>query len=270
MEYPKHLRKYIPPDFKIEKYEAAKNLDLYGWFVNLSMRIIYQSSPSDCIELGVILVKPPFNASNYTGVDLSYLESEFGVVKRLVLDDLMNVIEDLEKDGRNRDFIELYQHVSENGDSISAKKKLRTFDIPKIDSEEWLSIDLSFSDNEIKNAFENWLKRKRQDILGSNTVRRSGREPVIRDFSKAAIRRWHSNRVLPYLDLKNWNSVQGNNVTSEILGQILFPNNKNGSTSMIDDTVKPLAKKLLSSQIRNRMWGAFGELEKEYFNEMFK
>jgi hypothetical protein len=39
---------------------------------------------------------------------------------------------------------------------------------------------------------------------------------------------------------------------------------------MIDDTVKPLAKKLLSSQIRNRMWGAFGELEKEYFNEMFK
>jgi hypothetical protein len=118
----------------------------------------------------------------------------------------------------------------------------------------WLEVDLTCSDSEITAAFSGWLKRTRDKAKNKipNTKRRKYK---LKQFSSATLRKWHDAKVLAYLDLVAWNSLKCNKVTSKTLGSILFPNPKDprDSTTLINDTVKPLAYELISKNILDRI-----------------
>jgi len=153
------------------------------------------------------------------------------------------------------EFMDLY-NFDQNESRDAQKKKLlnsfRPYGFDKGNTCAWLSVDFSCSDKEITQAFDLWLKQSRKKLDKPNVAPQKSRDRKVKQFGDTARRKWYATKILPYLDLVNWNLLHENNPTSAVLGEILFPSNPS-STDMINDTVKPLAKKLTSHAMNSRM-----------------
>lgn len=267
--YPEHLQKYIPPDFDLAKYDKAANMDLLHWIHNLNKRCdlnvdVKQDEIAANINVGIctdILLTEALIKDSIIGDRAEYVS----LVRELTCYEVLDKGEELNNDA---DLNALFKKVQNENDTNP-----RTFQktLGKLNNvlaanginedgsySAWLEVDLACSDSEITEAFSSWLKRTRERTKNRiNKPKR--REYKLNKFNKVAFRKWHDAKVIPYLDLVTWNLLEGNKVTSKILGDILFPNPKdrNDPTAVINDTVKPLADKLTSDNTMNRMYKFF-------------
>lgn len=277
--YSEHLKKYIPPSFYLEKYNDTANIDLVTWHLNLSARF-----------LGYLMSQNPSISVEETHLDQIRLMNEqnieMGVMQEdgygLFLNDLMmkdqaehtSVVRNityyelfaLTDAIKTEELEQLYSDVNISFFPLVNQTKLGKLNefIPFSDYyiEDDLSlvqIDFDCSDSEIKDAFSGWLRQEREKRKEESISKR--REYKLKIFSQATFRKWHDDKVLAYIDLVTWNFIQGNKLTSKIIGDILFPAHKDlrNSTAMIDDTLKPLAAKLTDITTLKRMAKVFAE-----------
>jgi hypothetical protein len=106
-----------------------------------------------------------------------------------------------------------------------------------------VGVDLSAPDEVIKKQFSLWLRRKRQEV-----DQLTGFTPPSK-FSEADFRQWHRLRILAFLDLEMFAYHLDLNLTDEMIGQRLFPDEYDvGIGERIRKTVRPLAARLTSSE----------------------
>ena len=278
--YPEHLKKYIPPNFDLAKYENAKNMDLENWFRNLMFRQLITAKEGDDYFLNIHLEHGAFLSPAMTdeqiielypdGAD-QYGPNSLAVVRNVLLKEVMWVANDINLRADHQKFIDLYNYCEEatadDEDRSSQLNNYLALEDKNGSDDVWLSVDFSCSDSEIQQAFDFWLKKTRKRLDNVNVHSKKRREPKTNQFNSVTRGKWYKNKVLPYLDLANWNHLQGNNVTSAILGEILFPDNM-GSTATIDDTVKPLASKLTSTDVTKRMMAVVYELNRQKIDKL--
>lgn len=100
-------------------------------------------------------------------------------------------------------------------------------------------VSLSVPDKILISQFMQWVndKRKEENINVSKPI------------SKSAMRRWHDNRLLQYLDLVQWYWVNGLKPLSHgQAGQIIFPDDPRGGVNeRIRQTVRPLAQGIIDN-----------------------
>lgn len=273
--YSDHLDKFIPEEFNLEKYELAVNMSLECWLANLSMRFLgYISSKADMdsvddsqkalirnintrnIQNGVITDKRINELLN--GLIMHDQSESSSVVKELTYLELFSLADSLKSPELEKLYIEteISTFSALNQDNAGKLNDfISTSDAYPEDELSFLQIDMNCSDNEIKAAFSGWLQQEREKRKSDKSSNR--REHQMKNFNTVAFRKWHDARVIAYLDLVTWNYLEGNKVTSNMLGKILFPEteirDKRDPNAMVNDTVKPLANKLTDRTTLKRM-----------------
>lgn len=273
--YSEQLSKFIPEGFTLEKYQAAANMSLECWLANLSMRFLgYISSKADMdsvddsqkalirnintrnIQNGVITDK---RINELLNVLIMHDRSESSsVVKELTYLELFSLADSLKSPELEKLYIETELSTFSVLNQDNAGKLndfISTSDAYPEDELSFLQIDMNCSDNEIKAAFSGWLQQEREKRKSDKSSNR--REHQMKNFNTVTFRKWHDARVIAYLDLVTWNYLEGNKVTSNMLGKILFPEteirDKRDPNAMVNDTVKPLANKLTDRTTLKRM-----------------
>jgi hypothetical protein len=273
--YSDHLDKFIPEEFNLEKYELAANMSLECWLANLSMRFLgYISSKADMdsvddsqkalirnintrnIQNGVITDKRINELLN--GLIMHDQSESSSVIKELTYLELFSLADSLKSPELEKLYIETELStfsVLNHDNAGKLNDFISTSDAYPEDELSFLQIDMNCSDNEIKAAFSGWLQQEREKRKSDKSSNR--REHQMKNFNTVAFRKWHAARVIPYLDLVTWNYLEGNKVTSNMLGKILFPEteirDKRDPNAMVNDTVKPLANKLTDRTTLKRM-----------------
>lgn len=248
---PEHLQKFIPPEFDLAKYEETSQIDLWDWACNLAKRCGLRYEIYDD-ELTIENIKSGVFIADKT--NLRYDDS-ISVVREITVKQVLVMSEELSRK------IETDKYLHENNEDSELNEFISNTDVNTdwlMADPAWLEVDMLCSDKEIKTSFENWLKAYR----GNNPARHKKlkrRQSKLNEFSAATLRRWHDARVLAFLDLEAWNFLEGNKITDQNYGDILFPEFKNlrNNSDYIRNTVKPLAEQLSSQDVIMRMRKVF-------------
>lgn len=133
------------------------------------------------------------------------------------------------------------------------EKPVYSYGVNKEIEHSWLKVDMSCSDSEIRAAFNEWLKLQRD--REKSLIQQKRRVHKIKTINDTTLRKWHDARVLAYMDLMCWNFLNNQKVSSNVLGEILYPNPRlvSDRAKMIDDTTKPYAEKLTSDRFLRRV-----------------
>jgi len=126
----------------------------------------------------------------------------------------------------------------------------------------FVEINLHATDDDLKNAFGEWLSNKRE--------RKSDHLPTPRkeSYTQRDLNEWIQKRVLPYIDLKILAEYYNVNLTLTAAGRILFPDEYYVDLGeRIRKTVKPLAEELLKDSSMYALFVAAGNYEKKYRNK---
>lgn len=234
--------------FDLRKYDAVESFDISDWYFQLEKR--------QTIHL--------FAKENQDLMDRVHI-SRWKVInnsaKKYIASIKENPVLDVSKYKRtiqsvgDTNFFDLRMAASDN-DEI--KKLINApvddFDFKKSDcliisrakssvyaNRAMLTVDLSATDEQITQDFNEWLKSHR---LTANYKVRGKR------FSSKDLRKWINYKILPYLDLTLIADAEDKILTQNVLGRILFPDEYNVDlTERIRRSVKPIAKHLLDKRI---------------------
>lgn len=282
--YSDSLLKFIPPEFDLDKYSKAANMELVDWLANLMARALGYLASEEVFEnlneLQRELIHQQTRANIQNGVHLSHKyeelliqmmsrdEAEYSsVVRDITYFDLSRISDSLLTD----EYQSLYSNIDHpilpllNQDSLGALNQ--KIEIPSLDEENltWLEVDMNCSDNEILADFKSWLKRARSNSDGLS----KSRERKLKTFSKASLSNWHLAKVLPFIDLVTWNKLQGNKVSYKVYGEILYPDPKDltDKTGKVENTVIPHVTKLMSIETLRRMTKVLFSENRKKFTE---
>lgn len=248
-KYSRGLAKYIPPGFDLSNYKEAANMELIDWGRNLSRKhflleqVSSEWAPEDLEERIIHSISCGVTFDGFpTKEDIEYIANSQWI-------DFITVVRDL-RASEIKDRAHELRELDPSKDMLAMESE-NTNDYNLA----WLRVDMTCSDKEIIKAFSGWLERARQSTNALQTKQKR-RTYKLKQFSSASMRRWYENKVLEYLDLVAWNSLKGNKLTSKIIGDILFPNPNDirDSTSIVNDTVKPLVNELTSKDTLDRMF----------------
>ncbi|WP_420956609.1 DUF6387 family protein [Burkholderia gladioli] len=96
-----------------------------------------------------------------------------------------------------------------------------------------VKVDLFSSEDKLVDDFKKWLKATRAALDIPNLQRR---------FKGGDFYRWSQNRILAYLDLSFWAQINGIQLTNQVIGVALFPNEFNVNLAeRVRKVVAPLA-----------------------------
>lgn len=288
--YPEYLKQYIPPEFDIAKYNKTADMPIELWIINILIKLLGYKAYELQIDLSSVsqsdleTLIPAFELVLAKGL-ITELDDNFYLmfndligmdkakytdqVRELTYYDLFTMIEDLKSGEMEKLYLEIGKSINPPIAILLQKKLGKLNQTLDINDKYWenyssslLKVDLDCSDNEIKIAFSDWLKEKRKQQNRQNTKNLPRRENLqMKNLNQTTFRKWHDARVLAYMDLVAWNYLQGNKLTSKIIGDILFPdlNDPRDSKDMVNDKVKPLAIKLVQLNTIKRMIKVFAD-----------
>lgn len=211
-------------DFDVEKYNACEDWDTEMWLVALSLRtpMLHFLRP----HRGG-LTKGPMPKQYFTNERPTYLNVAEEHIKNPIFTREMS-----KKNIRRcapvviRDFIytdifnviQIAEEAEKMGFDAQGGDTLRNAEIAigRTPYNAYLSIDMNATDEIILEKVGNWLKKTRDvtEILPTYP----------RHYIKASdLKGWHSDRLLPYLDLVFWAKLSGYNLSETEMGKMLFP-----------------------------------------------
>ena len=232
--------------FDLRKYDVVQTFDLKKWYIQLEKRQIikrYGKEPLDtndsflismnnkaqeCIDL---IKKAPFlPCENVIGSRLSVRHAEY-----FDLDMAASFNTDL------KDFFKVpLLEIGGSETLIIDQAKTGYIDTAL------LSIDLDATDEQLKEDFSLWLSQQR--AINNQEYRR-------KKFASKDINKWIKYRILPYLDLTLISDWEGNSLTQNKLGRMIFPNEFDiDLTERIRRSVKPIADSLLSFEAMQALY----------------
>jgi len=269
-QYPEYLRKYIPPEFDLTKYGLAANMELPDWFENLWVRLGYQTirMTLDEEQKEAISILNKANISRGILIDGPYYRlmsltfqfdqtTQTSVVRDISYMDLFHKSDLLMTDELAKLYSEVNSFVTPMLDHARFEKltsPVRLNGSMNENSLSWLEVDLDCSDKEIVNAFSSWLQSSRHQLKVEKKLKR--REHQLKKLNKVSFRKWHDEKVLAYIDLAMWNTINETGATNKIYGEILFndPKDLRDKTKKIEDTVKHYARELTSPDFLRRVF----------------
>lgn len=112
---------------------------------------------------------------------------------------------------------------------------------PKAFNRFFISVDLNSTDECLAEEFKKWLKTTRKDA--NFKITRSV-------FCKDDFSRWHTQRLLPYLDLAFWAETQGKKFANVTIGEALFPDElEKNVEDVVRRTVAPHALQIACHEV---------------------
>jgi hypothetical protein len=106
-------------------------------------------------------------------------------------------------------------------------------------------INLSATDEQIKNDFSHWLTHYRKAI---------NYQPQKKLFTQTDFDYWVQYGVIPYLDLTLIAKIEGKKITQNKLAKLIFPNEYDvDTTGRLRDTTKPEAERLIKNNIHRTL-----------------
>lgn len=137
--------------------------------------------------------------------------------------------------------------IARNGSEVCSRlaawemhKKVNEFSGPF-----FVAVDLGASDDFLLREFRVWLRN----------IRKAARVyPVRRVVDDSDLKRWHQQRLLPYLDLDYWATIHGKRFTLPSYSLALFPHRHFGDVEdMVRRTIRPRALKIISDEYLSAM-----------------
>lgn len=281
--------KFYSDWFDLAKYEPLKDLDLHGWFVQLFIRsLLTESSNLELIEqikskpVFEIQIDPVHDAScSITGREKSKViqqckdysgkpsEYQFNTssVKSASAEDMWWI--------KHYNFPIDFMDIDFNmyGESIGSMEQLEFLNTP-IDEflikggfsseHSHVVVDLTATDEQIKNDFNRWLTQYREF---------KGIKPRKRNFTKNDMEEWVKLKLLAYLDLILIANNENQKITQAEIGKLLYPDVLGevvDPTERIRKTTRPKAIGLLNQATFNEMKLQIGKaIEGKYFCDNF-
>lgn len=230
----------LPAEFSIEKYSSVCDFDICDWVVNLELRMlsmfmeIFYRKNGENDKFGyrcdLILDNPIITGSHLKIKDTP------GLSKYIYASSVQDF-----------DATDFYWHGREFVDNARMNKYMEGFHeyfhryelgvedfdpelISRIESPYYkmttecgindsgdvlLKVDLHGSAEKIKDDFAKWLDRKRVELEIATPKKK---------FSNGDFSGWANNAILPYLDLTIWARANKCEITQQLLGTTLFPN----------------------------------------------
>ena len=241
----------LPASFEIEKYDACANFTAVDWYLNLVPRAIrltfsasnvntelgrYQAGAIHSLDYPIVRRRMVTPEDGYSGtLERSSVRDQTAyelVSGHSALDDdtgkYRNAHEFLERNGRAtpldadweqaRDFTAF--EIAYDTLNVPAWKMLKDLNFPQ-SREAMARVDLSATNEKILADFKAWLLSTR--VASQAPVRKN-------QFTPSIFRRWHVERILAYMDLRYWAQTHGLTITSAVIGNALFPNERNTSS----------------------------------------
>lgn len=271
--YREHLEEYIPPGFDLTKYDACINMSLIGWIENISARLLIYLACLKNIESITSEQKKLFEEIIENNIDMGVLsdthvrkviegviqddEADYSsIVKEITYFELFYLADTFKTEELEKLYAEINFPVFPliNQDSLGELNQPVSFNMDEDAENAWLKVDLTCSKKEIIEAFSGWLTRAK--AARENTENKpSSRERKINIFNETAFRKWHAERVLPYIDVFIWNKLKGNKLTDQEIGTILYPDPRDirDKGKLVFFNTKPYVEKLMSIATFRRM-----------------
>lgn len=117
----------------------------------------------------------------------------------------------------------------------------------------FIAVDLGAPDDFLQHEFKVWLKSVRK-AAGVNLIRRT--------VNASDLKRWHEQRLLPYLDLAYWAMIHEKRITLPNFALALFPDKfDEGVEDIVRKTTQPRASEIIGdeflSALRLQIWMSF-------------
>lgn len=261
----------IPASFSLSKYDEVAQFDAAQWFVNLEKRYLL-------LEQSTLFDESYKFFKNRIKKDImSLLENPIVTIEKCDGTSLLGIQDDAVMSLKNKDFFELLLYTDlfyEEKDfqnlidlignvsspmtmigptnSKSSEKYFWNADIsPR--GMAFAKINLLASDETLVNDFKVWVRREKEKrtihFVNNKATKLSEKihkhAPTQADFNQ-----WHSNKILPYLDLIIWAKENQVKLTHDQLGEVLFANSGvDDSTLKITRSTKPKADELMNRNI---------------------
>lgn len=258
----------LPEWFDLKKYEAASNLPLVDWALNLIVRnrVLscisgdYFKPKEEAIkdyeeEIALIQTHGVLSRTHLQGqyelakydYDLEKLKPGFGVVYSLPLTRAVEIYEFIQWDTKLRHGLELveYQKIFDHQRKTplhSGEKALKdwyenfyekaAYDEIYDDYGSFsphVCVDLGVTDEILIEAFKSWLQ------LARNRKNSEGSE-LPEKLSSKLIKKWTDSAILPYLDLKIYEQLVGVGIPLHVIGNAIF------SETVVIDTTEAVRK----------------------------
>lgn len=270
----------LPKSFSLDKYKPASMFNIRDWVVNLEARALFILVED--FKVGVLTRKWGDRAERTLEspiFDGELFDFSPGLVKNInisnvcdfkVLDFYLQGKEFSENDSY-KEYLDIAKTAEENNklDLISMAqtpfyKMLADCDpLHKMLADCGVSsygdviakINMHGSDEKIKNDFANWLASTRREL----DIHTSKREFSVDDFSS-----WSANAILPYLDLTFWARANGCEITQQILGVSLFPNEYNVNLAerirkVVAPAARSMARVIFTNTLRSQATAEYAE-----------
>ncbi len=237
----------LPNWFNLENYDRANQLDLEGWIVQLYLRQMIQGF---LLQVGLTGIVDDYQLPDEPNVlePITPISIQDGL---LITEGLKNTVgsipPELWQAPSHFDFFEQSVDIAETESILSW---FHNTDINKPAQDAYLAeqnnnhllrpflrIDLTAPDSILLASFKRWLAKERK-LLARQRVQK---------FTKATLRRWAANQVLPYIDLNYWADRNDKQIPHWLMGKILFSGHNQGDTTdRVRQTTEKTAQEIMT------------------------
>ncbi len=247
--------------FDLKKYEGLKDLDLQGWLNQIRVRIwaralnedsrfsrLIKNTPivQEICSLDVDAQKYPFNTNSVKSIPAKDIWFHTSVSNS----PLNEVWRYCEKDRFKKSLTKEQNDLIEMPLNLLFRQMLpRAFFFNANGCDNYVSVDLTATDEQIMNDFKIWLTEYRKFADYPALQKKDSTKPL-KEIGEKEFKQWRENRILPYLDLTIIEKCENKTLRKETLFKLIFPDDKSclNPEEKLKKTVKPLANWFLSSE----------------------
>lgn len=245
----------LPEEFCLKNYEATKDFGIADWLANLEFRALRMNTIDDfssakgsakyILENSLL----PFNVCEvFLSMGLSK-DIRSSQIKAQSVEDALSVYYFFNDDDRLKKYTDAFLSTvkKDNENVLDAAYSLLS-ETPmwkavhesgvNIDGEVDITVNLQASEEQLVGDFIAWIRSAKKEL---------GIEVPKSKISDQELNNLSSFNVLPYLDLVYWAKTQGFDISNQVIGLALFPDEYEIVLSeRVRKVVAPLARKVVS------------------------
>lgn len=218
--YDKELEPFIPPDFDLNNYKDTETYTVYDWICALSER---------CYEDWI-------TAAGHDPFDDEEVE--------ITVQDCLTAYQPIIQRGSKHINDPIIKEIIEDC-TCSIETIDEGYVIPRFGGGLICAlVDLDTPDEILMERFREWVSFNRGQL----------KIPKHKIHSESEILRWHKYNVLPYMDLRIWNQINGIDLTDKIAGEILFRGDSRNKADLIKKKTRKIYSEISPSSFHNKLY----------------
>ncbi len=221
----------LPNWFNLENYVRANQLDLEGWIVQLYLRQMIQGFLLRVGLTGIVDDYQLPDESNALKEPITSISIQDSLLITEGLKNTVGIPPKLWQAPSHFDFFEQSDEITDTESVLSwfhktgSDKSTQDTYLAEQNNNHllrpFLRVDLTTPDSILLASFKRWLAKERKHLARQR----------LQKFTKATLRRWAANQVLPYIDLTYWADRNNKQIPHWLMGKVLFPGHNQGDTT---------------------------------------